>query len=72
MAEWLKASVLKTEGCYHLAGSNPVPLYATVAQLGERPFCTWEVTGSSPVGCNPRFRTVRDGMVNVSALGAGN
>lgn len=51
MAEWLKASVLKTEGCYHLAGSNPVPLFATVAQLGERPFCTWEVTGSSPVGC---------------------
>ena len=35
----------------YLAGSNPVPLFATVAQWVERPFCTWEVTGSSPVGC---------------------
>lgn len=71
MAEWLKASVLKTEGCYHLAGSNPVPLYATVAQLGEHPLCTWGVTGSNPVGCI-FYTPVRDGMVNVSALGAGD
>lgn len=74
MAEWLKASVLKTEGYFYLAGSNPVPLFATVAQLGERPFCTWEVTGSNPVGCSAcaLVATVRDGMVNVSALGAGD
>ena len=35
MAEWLKASVLKTEECIHFAGSNPVPLFAAVAQLGR-------------------------------------
>ncbi len=35
MAEWFKASVLKTEGWYYLAGSNPVPLLAAVAQLGR-------------------------------------
>ena len=35
MAEWFKASVLKTEGFDYLAGSNPVPLFATVAQLGR-------------------------------------
>lgn len=60
MAEWFKASVLKTEGWVHLAGSNPVPLLATVAQLGERPFCTWKVMGSNPVSCSYCFQYVTE------------
>lgn len=37
MAEWFKVSVLKIEGCYHPAGSNPVPLLVAVAQFGRAP-----------------------------------
>ena len=52
MAEWFKASVLKIDGYLFISQVRILFLsLATVAQWVERPFCTWEVTGSSPVGC---------------------